>query len=66
MSSMPKFNVIIYDISKFSFYTKSKDDHCTMQNSVVIVKDESMYFSSSKDKNLVMTSRSYFRAIEEI
>ena len=50
---MPKFNIATwttYDINKFSFYTKLKDDRCTMKNSRVIVEVESMYFSSSKIK----------------
>lgn len=37
---MPKFNVITwsaYDINKFSFYTQSKDDHNTVQNSEAMV-----------------------------
>lgn len=37
--------------------TKSKDDRSTMQNSVILVEVESMYFSNFKDNNLVMTSR---------
>ena len=51
----PKFCVITwaaYDIGHYTFYTKSKDDHSTMQNSGVMVEAESMYFSSSKDKIL--------------
>lgn len=57
---MPKFNVvtwIAYDISNFSFYTKSKDDRNTMPNVGVIVEVEFMYLSSSKDKNPIMASR---------
>ena len=63
---MPKLNVITwsaYDIPKFSFYTKSKDDRSTMQNSGVMVEAESMYFSSSKDNNHVLSSRAYFGVI---
>ena len=66
---MPKFNVITwsaYDITKYSFYTKSKDDRRTVQNNGVMVKAEPLYFSSLKYKNLVQTSRAYFGDIEEI
>lgn len=66
---MIKFNVITwnsYDITKFLFYIKSKDDGCTMQNSGVMVEVESMYFSNSKDKNHVLASRAYFKVTEEI
>lgn len=66
---MPKFNLITwsaYGITKFSFYTKSKDDRRTMQNSGVMVEAESMYFSSSKYNNLVLASRAYFGIIKEI
>lgn len=31
-----------------------------------MVEGESMYFSSSKDKTLVLASRAYFEVIEEI
>lgn len=60
MSYMPKIKFIIwntYDISKFSCYTKSKDDRSIMQNCGVVVEAESMYFSSSKDKNPIIESR---------
>lgn len=63
MSYMPKFNVITqsaYDITKFSFYTKSNNDHSTMQTSRVMTEGESLYFSSFKDKNHVLTCRAYF------
>lgn len=69
MSQMPKFNVVpwnTYDISKFSVYTKSKDDCSTMQNSGVMVEAESTYVSSSKYKNPIMASRPYFQVIEDI
>ena len=45
LSCFPKFNVITwsaYDISKYSFYIKSKGDQSTMQNSGVMVEVESM------------------------
>lgn len=66
---MPKFNVITwvaYDIFNFSFYTKSKYDRSTMQNTGIIVEIESMYFSSSKDRNLILASRAFYGVIEEI
>ena len=69
LSRLPKFNVITwsaYDIRKYSFCTKSKDDCSTMQNSGVMIEAEYMYFSSSKDNNLVLASRAYFGVIEEI
>ncbi|GAU38745.1 hypothetical protein TSUD_158760 [Trifolium subterraneum] len=53
-------------VERTSFYTKSKDDHSTMQNSGVMIVAESMHFSSSKDKNPVMASTPYFGVIEEI
>lgn len=37
-----------------------------MHNSGVMVEVESMYFSSSKDKNHVLASRAYFGVIEKI
>lgn len=57
---MPKFNVvtlIVYEISKFFFYTKPKDDRSTMQNNGVMVEAKSMYFYSSKYKIPIMESR---------
>ena len=65
----PKCNIITwsgYDINKTSFYTKSKDDRSTTQNSGVMIVAESMHFSSAKDKNPVMASTPYFGVIEEI
>ena len=69
LSCMSKFNVITwsaYDITRYSFYTKSKDGRSTMKNSGVMVKVESMYFSSAKNNNLVLASRAYFGFIEKI
>lgn len=60
MSHMPKFNVIFwsaYYITKFSIYKKLKDDRSTTQDSGFVVEVESMYFSSSKDNNHVLASR---------
>ena len=69
LSYGPKCNLITwsgYDINKTSFYTKSKDDRSTTQNSGVMIVAESMHFSSAKDKNPVMASTPYFGVIEEI
>jgi hypothetical protein len=55
-----------YDINKTSFYTKSKDVRKTMQNNGVMSVVESMHFSISKDKSLVIASTHYFGVIEEI
>lgn len=69
ISYIPKFNVITqsaYEISKCFFYTKSKYDCSTMQNNKVMVNTKPTYFTSSKDNNIVMTSRSYFGVNEEI
>jgi len=63
----PKFDVIClseYDIKNYSFYTKPEDEKCTMHNGVMVVS-KSMYFSSSKDKHLVMTLICYFGVIEK-
>lgn len=49
----------------FPFYTKTKDKRSTIQNTEFMVEAESLYFSSSKDKNHVMT-RQYFGATENI
>ncbi|KAI5424649.1 hypothetical protein KIW84_030730 [Lathyrus oleraceus] len=68
MSYMQIFNVVTwtaYDITNFSFYIKLKDDCSTRQNNGVIVKVESMYFSSSKDKNPILESITYFGVIKE-
>lgn len=57
---MPKFNVMplnAYDITKISFYTKSKDNRSIIQNRGVMVGVKSMYFSIYNDKNHVLISR---------
>ena len=43
-----------------------QDGKSTVQNSGVMVVAESMHFSSSKDKNPIMASKSYFGVIDEI
>lgn len=63
MPYMPKFNLItwtVYNINKFYFYIKSKDDHSTLQSSGTMVEAESMYFSNYKYMNHIMHSRPYF------
>lgn len=65
----PNFDVICwcgYDINEYSFYTKSQDVKSTVQNSGVMVVAEAMHFASSKDKNPILASISYFGVIEEI
>ncbi|KAL3637653.1 hypothetical protein CASFOL_018524 [Castilleja foliolosa] len=64
----PNFDVLFwqgYDINGYSFYTKDRDDKSTMQNSGVTLESESMYFSSSKDKNLLRATSSHYGIIEE-
>ncbi|XP_020235601.1 uncharacterized protein LOC109815320 [Cajanus cajan] len=55
-----------YDINKYCFYTKIEDDKSRVQNSGVTIQAESVHFASSKDKNLITTSMSYFRVIQDI
>ena len=65
----PSFNVLCwsgYDINNMSFYTKSQDDKSTVQNSGVMVMASAMHFSSSRDKNPILASITYFGVIEEI
>lgn len=69
LSYMPKFNVITwttYDISDFSFYTKTKDNCSIIQNSGVMVEAESMYFSTLKDNNPILATSAFYGVIEEI
>jgi hypothetical protein len=64
-----KFDIITwtgYVINNFTFYTKTQDDNSTMQNSGVKIVAESLHFSSSKDKNPILASISYYGIIEEI
>jgi len=48
------------------FYTKSRDDMSTVQNSGVTLEAESMQFSTSKDQNLVVGRMPYYGVIVEI
>jgi len=65
----PKRNVITwqgYDIKKYSFYTKAKDEKSTMQNSRVTLRAESQHFASVHEDNPCVASIPYFGFIEEI
>jgi hypothetical protein len=69
LARAPKFDIITwtgYVINNFTFYTKTQDDNSTMQNSGVKIVAESLHFSSSKDKNPILASISYYGIIEEI
>ena len=65
----PKNDVITfggYDINKYSFYSKTEDDKSRVQNSGVTIQAEAVHFASSKDKNPITASMSYFGVIEDI
>ena len=65
----PKRNVITwqeYDINKYSFHTKSRNDKSTMQNNGVSLRAESQHFAIVHDDNPRVASMPYFRVIEEI
>ena len=52
-----KFDVLCcsgYEVNGCLFYTKSRDDRSTMQNSEVTLEAESMQFSTAKDQNPVV------------
>ncbi|XP_029128611.1 uncharacterized protein LOC109806195 [Cajanus cajan] len=55
-----------YDINKYCFYTKTEDDKSRVQNSGVTIQAEAVHFASSKDKNPITASMSYFGVIEDI
>jgi len=64
-----KFDVLCcsgYEVNGCLFYTKSRDDKSTMQNSGVTLQAESMQFSTSKDQNPVVGSMPYYGIIVEI
>jgi hypothetical protein len=66
---MQKFNVITwigYHFSKFSIYSNGKDDRDTMENIGVMVEAKTMWFSSMKDKNLILAYKVFYGVIEEI
>ncbi|XP_074277101.1 uncharacterized protein LOC141600753 [Silene latifolia] len=49
-----------YAINGCTFYTREQDDKSTMQNSGVSVEAEAMHFSSSKDKNPILSKIHYY------
>ncbi|XP_029126273.1 uncharacterized protein LOC114915575 [Cajanus cajan] len=55
-----------YDINKYCFYTKTEDEKSRVQNSGVTIQAEAVHFASSKDKNPITASMSYFGVIEDI
>ena len=64
-----KFNVLCcsgYEINGCLFYTKSRDDRSTVQNSEVTLKAEPIQFSNSKDQNPVVGSMRYYGVLVEI
>lgn len=69
LSYMPKFTMttwMIYNISNYYFSAKEKDVHTIIQNNWVMVEAESMYFSSSKDKNQILATSAFYGFIEDI
>ena len=64
----PNTDVIAYGrfyINNYCFYSKMKDEKSRVQNSGVTLKLKLYIFASSKDKNLITTSISYFGIIQE-
>ncbi|XP_047148938.1 uncharacterized protein LOC124821138 [Vigna umbellata] len=55
-----------YYINNYLFYSKEEDDKSRVQNSGVTLHAEAVHFSSSKDKNPITASISYFGIIQEI
>ncbi|KAG2405345.1 uncharacterized protein HKW66_Vig0046000 [Vigna angularis] len=69
LSRGPNTEVITYGgyyINNISFQTKVEDDKSRVQNSGVTLQAESVHFASSKDKNPITASISYFGIIQEI
>ena len=65
----PNTDVVTYDeyyINNYCFYSKIEDDKSRVQNSGVTLQTETVHFASSKDKNPITVSMSYFRIIQEI
>ena len=65
----PNTDVITYGgyyINNYCFYSKMEDDKSRVQNSGVTLQAEAVHFSSSKDKNPITASMSYFDIIQEI
>ena len=62
----PNTDVIAYGgyyINNYYFYSKIKDAKSRVQNSGVMLQAEAAHFSSSKDKNPITASMSYFGII---
>ena len=56
----------VYDIYKYSFYTKAQDEKNTMQNSRVTLRAKSQHFAGVHDDNPYVASIRYFGFVEEI
>ncbi|KAL0539395.1 hypothetical protein IC582_023607 [Cucumis melo] len=55
-----------YMVNGFSYHTKSRDDHRTVQNSGIMLVAMTMQVSSGKDKNPVIGDMSFYGIIEDI
>jgi len=69
LSRKPSTMVITYsayEINGFTFYTESKDQRSTVQNSGVSISAKAVHFASSKDSNPVTATISYYGVILEI
>ena len=55
-----------YDINHYSFYTKSKDDKNSVQNSGANVDGQSHHFCSASNNNPIEASMPYYGVIEDI
>ena len=65
----PNTDVITYGryyINNHCFYSKMEDDKSRVQNSGVTLQAKVVHFVSSKDKNPITASMSYFGIIHEI
>ena len=65
----PNTDVITYGgyyTNNHYFYSKMENDKSSVQNSGVTLQAESVHFASSKDKNPITTSMSYFGIIHGI
>ena len=55
-----------FDINNYSFYTKSRDDKSSVQNSGVSVHADLDHFCSTSDNNPIRALKPYFGVIEQI
>ncbi|KAL0552322.1 hypothetical protein IC582_011431 [Cucumis melo] len=65
----PNCSVMTYEgymINGSSYYTKSCDNHRTVQNSGIMLVTTTMQVSSAKDKNPVIGDMSFYGIIEDI